>query len=85
MDDPDNVWRELKRLTIYGRKIASDPADPLRATLTGGVTIELSYAGENWRRAESSELKLRRSRVNALWSVEPAEVERTLKSGEKPH
>ena len=84
MDDPVNVWRELKGQTIYGRKIASDPADPLHATLTGGVTIELSYAGENWGRAELSELKLRRSRVNSLWSVEPAEVERIL-GGEKPH
>jgi hypothetical protein len=84
VDDPENVWRELKGQTIYGRKIASDPADPLHATLTGGVTIELSYAGENWGGAVFSELKLRRSRVNSLWSVEPAEVERIL-SFEKTH
>ena len=29
-DGPDNVWRELKRLTIYGHKIAPDGDDPLR-------------------------------------------------------
>jgi hypothetical protein len=84
MDDPDNVWRELKGLTIYGRKIASDADDPLHASLTGDLIIELSYAGEPWGRAKVSELKLRRDRANALWSVEPAEVERTFKTRQKP-
>jgi hypothetical protein len=83
-DNPDNVWRELKQQTIYGRKIAANQDDPLRATLTGSVVIKLSYAGQSWGRAEVSDLKLHRDRANALWKLEPAEVERTLKVREKP-
>ena len=79
-DDPENVWRVLKRLTIYGRKIAPDGDDPLRATLTGGVIIELSYAGQSWGRAEVLDLKLVRDSVNTLWRVDPTEVDRTFKS-----
>ncbi len=79
-DDPENVWRELKRLTIYGRKIPPDGDDPLRATLTGGVIIELSYAGQSWGRAEVVDLKLVRDRVSTLWRVDPREVDRTFKS-----
>jgi hypothetical protein len=79
-DDPDNVWRSLRQLTIYGRKIAPTGDDPLHATLTGGVTIELRYAGQSWGKSDISELKLHRGRPNALWSVEPADVELTLKN-----
>jgi hypothetical protein len=82
-DDPENVWRELKRLTIYGRKIGPAEDDPLHTALTGGVTIELLYAGRSWGRAEVSQLKLCRDKANSLWRVEPAEVERTLKSRAK--
>jgi hypothetical protein len=84
-DDPDNVWRELKQLTIYGRKIAPNGDDPLRATLTGGVIIQLSYARQSWGRAEALDLKLVRDRVNTLWRVDPTEVERTFKSRKKPN
>jgi len=78
-DDPENVWRDLKQQTIYGRKVAPNGDDPLHATLSGGVIIELLYAGQTWGRTEVSELNLRRDRADTLWRVEPAEVERTLK------
>jgi hypothetical protein len=83
-DNPDNVWRELKRLTIYGKKIPPDPDDPLHATLTGGVIIKLLYAGQTWGQAEVSQLKLCRDRANTLWRIEPPEVERTFSSRTKP-
>jgi hypothetical protein len=84
-DDPDNLWRELKRLTIYGRKIAPDTDDPLHTTLTGGIVIELVYAGQPWGKVEVAQLKLYRDKANALWRVEPAEVDRTFKSRTRPN
>jgi hypothetical protein len=84
-DDPENVWRELKRLTIHGRKIAPDGDDPLRATLTGGIVIGLSYAGQSWGRAEVAGLKLVRESANTLWRVDSTEVERMLQSRKKPN
>jgi hypothetical protein len=82
-DSPENVWRELKRLTIYGKKIAPDADGPLHATLTGGVKIELVYAEQTWGRADTPELKLVRNRPDILWRIAPAEVERTLASHTK--
>lgn len=82
-DNPDNVC-ELKRLTIYGKKIAPDADDPLHATLTGGMTIKLFYAEHPWGQADVSQLKLVRDRPNTLWRIDPVEVDRTLQGRTKP-
>lgn len=79
-DNPDNVWQELKRLTIYGKKIASNPDDPLHTTLTGGVIIKLSYSEQSWGQAELPQLKLSRAKANTLWKIDPGEFERIVKS-----
>jgi hypothetical protein len=85
-DDPDNVWRDLKRLNIVPitrYKVEADRADPLQATLKGDVIIDLRYAGQSWGRAEVSELKLVRETPNARWKVAAEEVERTFRIRKK--
>jgi hypothetical protein len=80
--DADTAWRDMKQLDLWpyqSSKIKADSGDPLRATLRGKVTIDAGNAG----RAEVSELKLVREKVNALWKIDPAEVERTFKSRRK--
>jgi hypothetical protein len=79
-DTRDNVWGELKRETIYGRKIDPNFRDPLRATLKGGVVIKLSYADESWGQAELPQLKLTRDKPNTLWKVDPEELESILQN-----
>jgi hypothetical protein len=83
-DDFDNVWQELTRLTIYGKKIEPDADDPLHATLTGGVTVTLLYAEKPWGQAEVSQLKLSRDRPRSLWKIDPAEFERLFQNRTKP-
>jgi hypothetical protein len=82
-DDPENVWQELKRLTIYGKKIEPDADDPLHATLTGGVTVMLLYAEKPWGQAEVPQLKLSRDRPRSLWKIDPAEFERLFQNRTK--
>jgi hypothetical protein len=79
-DTRDNVWGELKRETIYGKKIDPNFRDPLRATLKGGVVIKLSYADESWGQAELPQLKLTRDKPNTLWKVDPEELESILQN-----
>ena len=83
-DTPDNVWGELKRETIYGKKIDSNFGDPLRATLKGGVVIKLSYAEQPWGQVEVPQLKLTRDKPNTLWKVDPEELERILQNRTEP-
>ncbi|HEV8002054.1 MAG TPA: hypothetical protein VGP63_19355 [Planctomycetaceae bacterium] len=83
-DDFDNVWQELKRLTIYGKKIEPDADDPLHATLTSGVTISLLYAEKTWGQAEVPQLKLSRDRPTSLWKIDPADFERLFQNRTKP-
>jgi hypothetical protein len=83
-DDPENVWQELKRLTIYGKKIEPDADDPLHATLTGGVTVTLLYAEKPWGQVEVPQLKLSRDRPRSLWKIDPADFERLLQNRTKP-
>ncbi len=84
LDTPDNVWAELKRLTLIGNKVTSRPEDPQHGTLEGGVTITLFYAGEDWGHAEMPQLKLIALRRKGQWRVEPAEVDRALQSRTRP-
>jgi hypothetical protein len=82
-DDPDNVWRHWKQVTIVPisrYKVVADRHDPLHATLKGEVVLEVNYGGESWGLAGVSELKLVREKANARWKVDPEEVERTFKS-----
>ncbi|HEV8071840.1 MAG TPA: hypothetical protein VGP76_29270 [Planctomycetaceae bacterium] len=79
-DTRDNVWGELKRETIYGKKIDPNFRDPLRATLKGGVVIKLTYADESWGQAELPQLKLTRDKPNTLWKVDPEELESILQN-----
>jgi hypothetical protein len=83
-DTPDNVWAQLKRQTIYGKKIDPNFNDPLRATLKGGVIIKLTYADESWGQVEVPRLKLSREKPNTLWKVDPEEFERLLESRTTP-
>jgi hypothetical protein len=83
-DTPDNVWGELKRETIYGKKIDPNFDNPLRATLKGGVVIELSYAGKPWGQVEVPQLKLSREKPNTLWKVDPDELEKMLQNRTEP-
>ncbi|HET6327091.1 MAG TPA: hypothetical protein VFG04_20590 [Planctomycetaceae bacterium] len=82
-DDFENVWNELKRLTIYGKRIEPDADNAMHATLTGGVTITLMYAEKPWGQAEMPELKLSRDRPRSLWKIDPAEFERLLQNRTK--
>jgi len=79
-DTRDNVWGELKRENIYGKKIDPNFGDPLRATLKGGVVIKLTYADESWGQAELPQLKLTRDKPNTLWKVDPEELENILQN-----
>lgn len=83
-DTPDNVWAQLKRQTIYGKKIDPNSKDPLRATLKGGVVIKLVYADESWGQVEVRQLKLSREKPNTLWKVDPEEFEQLLESRTTP-
>lgn len=83
-DTPDNVWAQLKRQTIYGKEIAANYKDPLRATLKGGVLIKLTYADESWGQVEVAELKLTREKPNQLWKVDPEEFEHLLQTRTTP-
>jgi hypothetical protein len=81
--DPDVIWRYLQNAKLepigkYG--VEHDPQDPSRATLTGKIILEVSYAG----RADLSELKLVRAGDFATWKVAPDEIERTFKTRHKP-
>lgn len=83
-DTSDNVWAQLKRQTIYGKKIDPNFNDPLRATLKGGVIIKLSYGGESWGQVDVPQLKLSREKPNQLWKVDPEEFEHLLESRTTP-
>jgi hypothetical protein len=80
--DADVLWRSLENVRlkpIAGYRVEPDRPDGSRATLTGRVVLEVSYAG----RAEVSELQLIRD-ASANWKVAPDEIERTLKTRHKP-
>src|SRR5262249_13185449 len=83
-DTFDNVWSELKRLTLYGNKLKPEVSDPQHAKLTGGVTVALLYAEKPWGQAELPELKLIRDRPRSLWKIDPAEFERLLQKRAEP-
>jgi hypothetical protein len=83
-DTPDNVWGELKRETIYGKKIDPNFDNQLRATLKGGVVIKLTYADQPWGQVEVPQLKLSREKPNALWNVDLDEFEKLLESRTMP-
>jgi len=83
-DTADNVWGELKRETIYGKKIDPNFDNPLRATLKGGVVIKLTYADQSWGRLEVPQLKLSRDKPNTLWKVDPEEFERIVQNRTEP-
>src|ERR1700733_8684496 len=71
--DPDVLWRHLKNATlrrIGEYRVERDAQDGSRATLTGNIVVEVSYAG----RAEVSELKLIRAAEPGTWRVAPEEI-----------
>jgi hypothetical protein len=81
--DPDVLWRHLKNATlrrIGEYRVERDAQDGSRATLTGNIVVEVSYAG----RAEVSELKLIRAAEPGTWKVAPDEIERTFATRHKP-
>ena len=50
-DDADNVWRDLKRLSISPisqYKVEADRDDPLQADPRGTVMIEVKYDRQSW-------------------------------------
>jgi hypothetical protein len=81
------VWRNLDRVELRPflprTKVQADTADPLRATLTGKVSI-VADVGGNSKWAEVSGLKLVRDNVSAPWRIDPADAERTFNSRNKP-
>jgi hypothetical protein len=82
-ESADTAWRHLKDLKlspIKGYQVEPAKADPLRAELNGKVIIQCAEAG----RAEVSELHLVRAQEDAPWTVDAAEVERTLTTRHKP-
>lgn len=83
-DDFDNVWNELKQLTIYGKKIEPNADDALHATLTGGVTITLLYAEQPWGHADLPQLNLSRDRPRGQWRIDPTEFAHISQNRTKP-
>ena len=80
--DADSVWRGLDGLLfkeVKGFEAQPDADDALRATLKGNVVIQTAYGG----RAEVTQLQLVKESEFAPWKIDPAEVERTLKSRHK--
>src|SRR5260221_10465395 len=87
-EDADAVWRNLKQVELrpfQQNKVAADTDNPLRATLKGKVSIRVNVGGNAGDQADVSELKLVREKNNARWKIDPAEVERTFKSRNKPN
>jgi hypothetical protein len=68
------VWRYLTstELRPKGVEVPPDPADPLKATLRGKITVNVRYGGK----AEVPELHLIRRAAETAWTVDPDDVER---------
>jgi hypothetical protein len=82
-EDPDTMWRYLKRLPlrpVRGYRIRSDQDDALRSTLRGPIVIQVDEGG----RAEVSELRLERENENASWKIANVDVNRTFESRHRP-
>jgi hypothetical protein len=81
--EPDALWRHLQSANlqpIADYRVEPEPRNRRRATLTGRIVLEVSYAG----RADVSELKLVRTSDFTTWRVAPDEIERTFKIRHKP-
>ena len=77
---PASVWRYLTSTALdpakEGAAIPANPADPLKATLTGKIHIDVQYGGK----ADVAELHLVRRAANVGWSVAEEDVERIAQS-----
>jgi len=77
---PAAVWRYLSSTALEaakdGASIPTDPADPLKATLTGKIHIDVQYGGK----ADVTELHLVRRAANVGWAVAEEDVERVAQS-----
>ena len=88
--DPGVVWGYLKGATLKPvGEVRSDPADPLRATLTGKIRVAVLHGGrpagaQGAARTDVmvEELRLvRPSPDSDHWQLAPGEVERTAQAG----
>jgi len=71
---PADVWRRLSftELSPVGdAQVKSDPGDPLRATLRGDITIDVSHGGK----ATVKELHLVRKSPATGWTVDSRDVD----------
>jgi hypothetical protein len=83
-EDPDTIWRFLKRLplrSVKGYRIVPDRDEPMRATLRGSIVVQVDEGGL----AEVHELRLQRESQGGAWSIAEIEVNRTLVSRHKPY
>jgi hypothetical protein len=83
-EDPDTIWRFLKRLplrSVKGYRIVPDRDEPMRSTLHGSIVVQVDEGGL----AEVRELRLRREAEGGAWSIAEIEVNRTLIDRHKPY
>jgi hypothetical protein len=83
-EDPDTIWKLLKKLplrSVKGYRIVPDRDDRLRSTLRGSIVVQVNEGGL----AEVYELRLQRESEGGTWSIAEIEVNRTLTSRHKPY
>jgi hypothetical protein len=76
---PAAVWRYLTSAPLapaQGIIVTAEPANPLQATLSGKIHIDVQYGGK----ADVSELHLVRRAANVAWTVAEEDVERIAQS-----
>jgi hypothetical protein len=81
-EPPDEVWSYLKTLAwkpVKGYQIKPDAGDPSRATLKGKLRLFAAYGGD----ASVERLTLVRGK-EGKWTLDPKDVERTMKTRKKP-
>lgn len=83
-EDPDTIWRFLKRLplrSVKGYHIVPDADEPMRATLRGSIIVQVDEGGL----AEVYELRLARQAEGGAWTMAEIEVNRTLANRHRPY
>jgi hypothetical protein len=83
-EDPDTIWKLLKKLplrNVKGYRIVPDRDDPLRSTLRGSIVVQVNEGGL----AEVYQLRLQREAEGGTWSIAEIEVNRTFTSRHKPY
>jgi hypothetical protein len=83
-EDPDAIWKLLKKLPlrpVKGYHIVPDRDEPLRSTLRGTIVVQINEGGL----AEVKSLRLTREAEGAAWTIAEIEVNRTLVSRHKPY